>query len=100
MICFQMDIKDLTSELHIGQARFQEAPLVWLKGLAEYLNVKLDHTNPVTNHKAYDYPLCALSGDIRDVLKQALKDAGDTPVQHFFHICLSAMANDMSRGMS
>ncbi|PSN50955.1 hypothetical protein C0J52_07633 [Blattella germanica] len=60
----------------------------------------LDHTNPVTNHKAYDYPLCALSGDIRDVLKQALKDAGDTPVQHFFHICLSAMANDMSRGPS
>ncbi|KAJ9600398.1 hypothetical protein L9F63_009326, partial [Diploptera punctata] len=93
-----IDVKDLASELSIGKVRFQEAPLVWLKGLAEYLNLKLDHTNPVAAHKSNEYPLCVLTGEIREILKQALKDAGETPVQHFYHICLSSMANDMSKG--
>lgn len=72
---------------------------MWLKGLAEYLNVKLEHSNPVLTPKANDYPLCVLSGEIRDVLRQAIKDAGETAAQHFFHVCLVAMANDMVRGM-
>jgi len=72
---------------------------VWLKGLAEYLNVKLEHSNPVLIPKTNDYPLCVLSGEIRDVLRQAIKDAGETAIQHFFHVCLAAMANDMVRGM-
>lgn len=90
---------ELANELEIGQARFQDAPLMWLKGLAEYLNVKLEHSNPVLNPKAIDYPLCVLSGEIRDVLRRAFKDAGEAAVQHFFHICLTAMADDMIRGL-
>ncbi|KDR16686.1 hypothetical protein L798_09076 [Zootermopsis nevadensis] len=95
-----IDVDELANELEIGQARFQDAPLMWLKGLAEYLNVKLEHSNPVLNPKAIDYPLCVLSGEIRDVLRRAFKDAGEAAVQHFFHICLTAMADDMIRGSS
>jgi hypothetical protein len=74
--------------------------VLWLKGLAEYLNVKLEHSNPVLIPKTNDYPLCVLSGEIRDILRRAIKDAGEASTQHFFHICLADMANDMIRGLS
>lgn len=92
-------MKELTNHLETGQTRFQEAPLVWLRGLAEYLNIKLEHSNPVLTPKTIDYPVCVLSGEIRGVLIWAIKDAGETVTQQFFHVCLAAMANDMVRGM-
>jgi hypothetical protein len=92
-------VEKLTRELETGQARFQDAPLMWLKGLADYLNVKLEHSNPVLTPKTNDYPLCVLSGEIRDVLRRTVKDAGEAAIQHFFQMCLTAMADDMIRGL-
>jgi hypothetical protein len=89
----------MTKELEILQARFQDAPFIWLKALIDYLNVKLEHSNPVLTPKTNDYPLCVLSGEIRDVLRRAIKDAGEAASQHFFANCLSTMANDMIRGL-
>lgn len=74
--------------------------MLLLKGLAEYLNVKLQHSNPVLIPKTNDYPLCVLSGEIRDILRRAVKDAGEASAQHFFHICLADMASGMIRGLS
>jgi hypothetical protein len=93
-------VKEIASELEIGQARFQDVPLLWLSGLAKYLNVKLEHSNPVLTPKANDYPLCVLSGEIRDVIKRAVRDSGETTIQQFFHTCLTAMADDMIRGLT
>jgi hypothetical protein len=92
-------VEELASELEICQTRFQDAPVMWLKGLAEYLNVKLEHSNPVLSPKANDYPLCVLSGEIRDILRRAVKEAGEAAVQQFFQLCLVAMADDMVRGL-
>jgi hypothetical protein len=39
-----------------------------------------------------------LSGEIREILRRAVKEAGEAAAQHFFHICLADMADDMIRG--
>ncbi|XP_063225460.1 transmembrane protein 214-A [Bacillus rossius redtenbacheri] len=93
----QIDVKELSSELGIGQARFPDAPLAWLKGLAEYLNAKLDHTSPATS-RSTEYPLCALPHEVRQVALKALQAAGEATARHFYEMCLVAMASDMSKG--
>ncbi|XP_054283254.1 transmembrane protein 214-A-like [Macrosteles quadrilineatus] len=91
---------DVQNVLEVGQARFPDAPLVWLKGFASWLNTKLpvDHTDNTFTAKSWEYPLCLLHKDIRSVLKKALKEVPDAAVQMFFDYCLTSMANDMTKG--
>nr|CAD7196824.1 unnamed protein product [Timema douglasi] len=81
----QINAKELKSELEIGQARFPEAPLAWLKGLAEYLNAKLDHTGQSVP-KSAEYPQSALPSDVKQVILSAIQGAGDSTAQHFYEI--------------
>ncbi|XP_049811857.1 transmembrane protein 214-B [Schistocerca nitens] len=92
---------ELDSEIKIGQARFAEAPLVWLKGLAIYCNSKLcvEHS-PVFQGKPNEYPLSLLSGEVRELLRRAIKDAGEGVIQSYYEWCLTSMANDMTKGTS
>nr|CAD7597617.1 unnamed protein product [Timema genevievae] len=93
----QINAKELKSALEIGQARFPEAPLAWLKGLAEYLNAKLDHTGQSVP-KSAEYPQSALPSDVKQVILSAIQGAGESTAQHFYEMCLTALANDMSKG--
>uniref|UniRef100_A0A1B6KGB0 Transmembrane protein 214 n=1 Tax=Graphocephala atropunctata TaxID=36148 RepID=A0A1B6KGB0_9HEMI len=91
---------DVENVLDIGQMRFPDAPLVWLKGLASWLNTKLpvDHTDNAFTAKSFEYPLCLLNADIRAVLKKALKGVPEPAIQMFYDYCLASMANDMTKG--
>uniref|UniRef100_A0A1B6G964 Transmembrane protein 214 n=1 Tax=Cuerna arida TaxID=1464854 RepID=A0A1B6G964_9HEMI len=92
--------QDVENVLEVGQMRFPDAPLVWLKGLASWLNTKLpvDHTDNAFTAKSFEYPLCLLNADIRAVLKKALKGVPEPAIQMFFDYCLTSMANDMTKG--
>jgi len=91
---------DVENVLEVGRLRFPEAPLVWLKGLASWLNTKLpvDHTDNAFTAKSWEYPLCLLTADTRAILKKALKEVPDGAVQMFYDYCLTSMANDMTKG--
>lgn len=86
--------------IEIGQLRFQEAPLVWLKGIASFLNTKLpvDYTELNFTAKSFEYPVCLLPVEIKNIIKKALRDVSESTVQLFFDYCLTVMANDMSKG--
>ncbi|XP_066996654.1 transmembrane protein 214-B [Anabrus simplex] len=94
-----LNTKEMAEELLIGQARFQNAPLIWLRGLAIYLNTKMtvDHNNPTFSGKPVDYPLCLLPGEVKELLKRALRDAGESVDRPFFDWCLTSMANGMTK---
>lgn len=86
--------------IEIGQLRFQEAPLVWLKGMASFLNTKLpvDCTELHFTAKSFEHPVCLLSVEIKNIIKKAIRDISESTVQLFFDYCLTVMANDMSKG--
>lgn len=58
----------------------------------------MDH-NPTFAGKSSEYPLNLLSGEVKEILKQAIKDAGEAVVQPYYDWCLASMANDMTKGI-
>lgn len=84
----------------VNQARFPDAPLVWLKDILAYLCVKIpiESNDPVFGNKAADYPLSVVPNSIRSILEIATKEAGVKTVQIFYENTLTAMANDMVKG--
>ncbi|XP_012252880.2 transmembrane protein 214-A [Athalia rosae] len=95
-----ISIEELKNILAANQARFPDAPLVWLKDILAYLCVKIpiESNDPTFGSKSVDYPLCAVPNTIRSVLESAINQAGSKTVQIFYENILTAMANDMVKG--
>lgn len=83
-----------------GQTRFPEAPLIWLKDLAAFLNVKIpiDKEDATFSGKPKDYPLSIVPKQISSTLEKAIEMAGKQTAQIFYENTLTAMATDMVKG--
>ncbi|CAK1584254.1 unnamed protein product [Parnassius mnemosyne] len=95
-----IDPAELANIITTNKIRFSNAPLVWLKEVANYLNSKtqIDVDDPTFFNYPPTYPLCAIPAEIKSSLENVLKDAGKANNQLFFDVTLTALANDMSRG--
>ncbi|XP_032669571.1 transmembrane protein 214-A isoform X1 [Odontomachus brunneus] len=96
-----IDIKELNNVLATAQARYPEAPLIWLKDLAAFLNVKIpiDKEDAIFSGKPKDYPLSLVPKTISSTLERVVEMAGQQSVQHFYEITLTSMATDMVKGI-
>ncbi|KAG7200304.1 hypothetical protein KM043_017769 [Ampulex compressa] len=92
---------ELSDVLATGQARFPEAPLIWLKDLAAFLNVKIaiDKEDAVFSGKPQDYPLSIVPKTIYATLEKAIDMAGQQTAQIFYENTLTTMATDMVKGV-
>lgn len=97
-----MDAAELANIITSNKIRFSNAPLVWLKEVAAFLNSKtqIDVEDPTFSSYPPLYPLSAVPDEIRRSLSDVLHDAGKANAQLFFDVTLTALANDMSRGQS
>ncbi|XP_045501564.1 transmembrane protein 214 isoform X1 [Colias croceus] len=97
-----IDATELANLIATNKVRFSNAPLVWLKELASFLNSKIpiDVDDPTFSHQPPTYPVNVLPIDIKATLDNVLRDAGKANTQLFFDVTLTALANDMSRGQS
>lgn len=97
----QINTKELDDVLATAQARFLEAPLIWLKDLAAFLNVKIpiDKEDVIFSGKPKDYPLNLVPKTIFSTLEHAVEMAGQQNVQVFYENTLMAMATDMVKGV-
>ncbi|EFN79101.1 transmembrane protein 214-A [Harpegnathos saltator] len=96
-----IDIKELNNVLATAQARYPEAPLIWLKDLAAFLNVKvpIDKEDAIFSGKPKDYPLSLVPKAISSTLEHVVEMAGQQSAQHFYEITLTSMATDMVKGI-
>lgn len=96
-----MDAAELANIITSNKIRFSNAPLVWLKEVAAFLNSKtqIDVEDPTFSSYPPLYPLSAVPDEIRRSLSDVLHDAGKANAQLFFDVTLTALANDMSRGL-
>lgn len=97
-----IDPIELANIIATNKVRFSNAPLVWLKEVANFLNSKtqIDVEDPTFSNYPPTYPLSALPSEIKSSLEGVLQDAGKINAQLFFDVTLTALANDMSRGQS
>ncbi|KAM3960329.1 transmembrane protein 214 [Aphomia sociella] len=97
-----IDPVELANIIATNKIRFSNAPLVWLKEVANFLNSKtqIDVEDPTFANYPPTYPLSALPSEIKGTLESVLQDAGQANAQLFFDVTLTALANDMSRGQS
>ncbi|XP_075980896.1 transmembrane protein 214 [Anticarsia gemmatalis] len=95
-----LDAAELANIITTNKLRFSNAPLVWLKEVATFLNSKtqIEIEDPTFSNYDTLYPLSAVPDEIRSSLTAVLQDAGKANAQLFFDVTLTALANDMSRG--
>ncbi|XP_014473777.1 PREDICTED: transmembrane protein 214-A isoform X2 [Dinoponera quadriceps] len=96
-----IDVKELNNVLATSQARYPEAPLIWLKNLAAFLNVKIpiDKEDAIFSGKPKDYPLSLVPKAISSTLERVVEMAGQQSVQCFYESTLTSMAIDMVKGI-
>nr|XP_033332870.1 transmembrane protein 214-A [Megalopta genalis] len=96
-----INVDELSNVLTNGQTRFPEAPLIWLKDLAAFLNLKIpvDKEDAVFSGKPKDYPLSIVPKPIYSILDKAIELAGKQTAQLFYENTLTAMATDMVKGL-
>ncbi|CAL7939702.1 unnamed protein product [Xylocopa violacea] len=95
-----INAEELRNILTTSQTRFPEAPLIWLKELAAFLNIKIpiDKEDVVFSGKPKDYPLSIVPKPISSTLEKAIEVAGKQTAQLFYENTLTAMATDMAKG--
>ncbi|XP_072763950.1 transmembrane protein 214-A [Anoplolepis gracilipes] len=96
-----INVQELNELLTTAQIRFPEAPLLWLKELNAFLNIKIpiSKEDTIFSGKPKDYPLSLVPKAISSILEQAVEMAGQQTIQTFYENTLVAMATDMVKGV-
>ncbi|EZA58370.1 hypothetical protein DMN91_006252 [Ooceraea biroi] len=96
-----INIQELNELLATAQLRFPDAPSLWLKELDTFLNMKIpiNKEDAIFSSKPKDYPLSLVPKTISSILERAVEMAGPLAVQVFYESNLTAMANDMIKGV-
>lgn len=83
-----------------NQENFPDAPLVWLKSLAAYLNaeIPIEKDDPLFSGRPDGYPLNVVPKNLRITLEKAIDSAGASNVRIFYEFILTAMAMEMAKG--
>ncbi|XP_033359171.1 transmembrane protein 214-A [Bombus vosnesenskii] len=95
-----INAEELRNIFTSSQTKFPEAPLIWLKDLAAFLNIKIpvDKEDAVFSGKPKDYPLSIVPKTISSILEKAIDMAGKQTAQLFYENTLTTMATDMVKG--
>lgn len=83
-----------------NQENFPDAPLVWLKTLAAYINseISIEKYDPLFSNKPDGYPLNVVPKNLRITLEKAIDSAGPSNTRIFYEFILTAMTVEMAKG--
>ncbi|KAG8235823.1 hypothetical protein J437_LFUL016136, partial [Ladona fulva] len=100
----ELDEGEFLAVIAEGQARYSNVPLVWLRDLTALINSKLLSVNCTPTHPnqllSLDWPSKLLPQRVLEAIEAALDEESAATKTAFFGTCLTAIANDMSRGLS
>ncbi|XP_011060330.1 PREDICTED: transmembrane protein 214-A isoform X2 [Acromyrmex echinatior] len=96
-----IDPQELDELLATAQVRFPDAPLLWLKELNAFLNIKIpiNKEDAIFSGKPKDYPLSLVPKTISSILERAVEMTGQQTIQIFYENTLTTMATDMVKGI-
>ncbi|XP_064115342.1 transmembrane protein 214-B-like [Macrobrachium nipponense] len=93
----------MQSLLDVVMSRFLDSPLIWLKDLASYLNVRINpvrQPDPVFKGQDPSYPASRLSSKVKQLLLSTLSQCSDTVLASFHKHCITNMVQEQIKGLS
>jgi len=93
-------VEDLKNLVESSQTRFPDSPLLWLRDVAAYLNIKLV-TDPVVGESdlVSGLPSVALTANMRKVINVMLQKCSESMKETLFETCVSNTAHDLAKGL-
>jgi len=92
-------VEDLKNLLESSQVRFPDSPLLWVRDVAAYLNLKLVTEPPVEGDILGGEPSTALTANMKKVINVMLQKCSDSMKETFFETCVANTAHDLSKGL-
>ena len=91
-------VEDLKNLLESSQVRFPDSPLLWVRDVAAYLNLKLVTQPAVEGDILGGEPCTALTANMKKVINVMLQKCSDSMKETFFETCVANTAHDLSKG--
>ena len=91
-------VEDLKNLLDATQQKFPDSPLLWLRDIAAYLNLKLVTDPPLKEQVLAGGPMMALTANMRKVINVMLNNCDQGVKESFFETCVANTAHDSSKG--
>nr|XP_045623542.1 transmembrane protein 214-B-like [Procambarus clarkii] len=98
----RLNVREMQNLLDVVMSRFQDSPLIWLKDLASYLNVRVNpiHSpDPAFRGHPTSFPASLLSSEVKKLLISTHSGCSDTVLAAFHKHCVSSMVQEQVRGL-
>jgi len=92
-------VEDLKNLVESSQQRFPDSPLLWLRDVAAFLNLKLVTEPPVEGDLLGGLPSSALTANMKKVISVMLGKVQDSMRETFFETCVANTAHDLAKGL-
>jgi len=92
-------VEDLKNLLENSQVRFPDSPLLWIRDVAAYLNLKLVTQPPADGDLLGGEPSTALTANMKKVINVMLQKCSESMKETFFETCVANTAHDLSKGL-
>lgn len=91
-------VEDIKNLIDSTQQRFPDSPLLWLRDIAAYLNLKLVTDPPLKETVLTGGPMTALTANMRKVINVMINNVEQSMKETFFETCVANTAHDSVKG--
>lgn len=92
-------VEDLKNLVDATQQKFPDSPLLWLRDIAAYLNMKLVTDPPLKEQVLTGGPITALTANMRKIINVMLNNCDQGVKESFFETCVANTAHEASKGL-
>lgn len=99
----RLNVGQMQNLLDVVKSRFHDSPLIWLKDLASYLNVRINPIHapdPAFRGHPPLYPTSMLSNGVKNLLIETFTSCSDSVLAAFHKHCVASMVQEQVKGLS
>ncbi|KAK4297548.1 hypothetical protein Pmani_030039 [Petrolisthes manimaculis] len=98
----RLSVAQMQNLLDVVVSRFHDSPLIWLKDLASYLNVRVNpiHSpDPAFRGQPLDYPVSHMNEEVKKLVLSTVSGCSDGVLAAFHKHCVQAMVQEQVKGL-
>ena len=92
-------VDDIRQLIEACQTKFPDSPLLWLRDLAAYLNLKLVNTDDSEAGIFEGVPLSALTANMKKAIVGMLNPLSESTKELLIETCISNTAHDLAKSL-
>ena len=92
-------VDDVKHLIESCQTKFPDSPLLWLRDIAAYLNLKLVNEDSTEPAVFYGSPLSALTQNMKKAVYALVQNLPESMKETYLETCISNTAHDMAKSL-